>query len=93
MRLKGVQIRDHEIKILNVPDDTTIFLFRDINCHTRIQLILNHLKKLLAQKQTFQKFRPYGLGLGAHFVNSILENNNWGIINDKLTKTSNNKHE
>ena len=53
MRLKGVQIGDHEIKILNVHDDTTIFLLRDINCHTRIQLILNYLKKLLAQKQTF----------------------------------------
>ena len=24
--------------------------------------------------------------LGAHFVNSILDNNNWGIINDKLTQ-------
>ena len=93
MRLKGVQIGDHEIKILNVPDDTTFLLLRDVNCQTKIQLILIHLKKLLAQKQTFQNFRSYGLGLAAHFVNSILENSNWGIINDKLTKTSNNKHE
>ena len=50
------------MKILNFPDDTTIFLLRDINYHTRIQSILNHMKKLLAQKQTFQKFRPYELG-------------------------------
>ena len=44
MRIKEVKIGDHEIEILNVPDDTTISLLRDINCHTRIQLILNHLK-------------------------------------------------
>ena len=37
--IKGVQIQDHERKILNFSDDTTIFLLRDINCHTRIQSI------------------------------------------------------
>ena len=74
MRLKGVQIGDHEIKILNVHDDTTIFLLRDINCHTRIQLILNYLKKLLAQKQTFQKFRPYGLG---HIKTELINQVKW----------------
>ena len=47
------------MKILNFPDDTTIFLLRDINYDTKIQSILNHMKKLLAQRQTFQKFRPY----------------------------------
>ena len=36
---KGVQIRDHEMKILHFPDDTTVFLLRDINCHTRIQSV------------------------------------------------------
>ena len=61
------------------------------------------MKKLLAQKQIFQKFRPYELTyqkrndkqgqiilsklyiekLGAHFVNSVLNNNNWDIIYDK----------
>ena len=30
---------------------------------------------------------------GAHFDNSILENNTWDIIIDKLAKTSNNKHD
>ena len=35
-RIKGVQIGDPEMKILNFPDDTTIFLLRDINYHTRI---------------------------------------------------------
>ena len=61
------------------------------------------MKKLLAQKQIFQKFRPYELTyqkgndkqgqiilsklyiekLGAHLVNSVLNNNNWDIIYDK----------
>ena len=63
MRLKGVQIGDHEIKILNVPDDTTFLLLRDVNCHTRIQLILIHLKKLLAQKQLFKTSGLMGWGL------------------------------
>ena len=50
-----------EIKILNFPDGTTIFLLRDINSHYRIQSILNHMKKLPAQKHFFQKFWPYNL--------------------------------
>ena len=49
-RIKGVQIGDPEMKILNFPDDTTILFLRDINYHTRIQSILNHMEKLLAQK-------------------------------------------
>ena len=50
MKIKRVQMGDNEMKTLNVPDDNTIFLLRDINYHTRIQSILNHLKKPLAQK-------------------------------------------
>ena len=61
------------------------------------------MKKLPAQKQTFQKFRAFKLTYknridkpgqmtwlqlyikipGAHFVNSILDNNNWDILYDK----------
>ena len=62
------------------------------------------MKKLPAQKQNFQKFRPYELGnikseltnkdklyhsqlsikiLGVHFVNFVLDSNNWDMINDK----------
>ena len=47
-----------EIKILNFPDGTTIFLLRDINNYYRIQSILNHMKKLLSEKHFFEKFRP-----------------------------------
>ena len=38
-RIKGIQIGDHDIKILTFADNTTIFL-RDITCLNRIQLIL-----------------------------------------------------
>ena len=31
-RIKGIQIGDHDIKIVNLADNTTIFL-RDITCH------------------------------------------------------------
>ena len=37
--IKGIQIGDHEIKIVNVADDTTIFL-RDITCLYIVQVIL-----------------------------------------------------
>ena len=38
-RMKAIQIGDHEIKIVDFTDDTTIFL-RDITCLDRIQMIL-----------------------------------------------------
>ena len=39
-RIKGIQIGDNDIKIVNVADNTTIFL-RDITCLlNRIQVIL-----------------------------------------------------
>ena len=37
--IKRIQIGDHEIKIVNFADDTTIFLW-DITCLNRIQVIL-----------------------------------------------------
>ena len=37
--IKGIQIGDHEIKIVNFADDTSIFLW-DITCFNTIQLIL-----------------------------------------------------
>ena len=55
MRIKGLQIRDHEKKKkLNVPDDTIICLI-DINCHTRIQSILISFEK--ASKKNFSKIQ------------------------------------
>ena len=37
--IKEIQIGDHEIKIVNFADNTTIFL-RDITCLSKIQVIL-----------------------------------------------------
>ena len=49
-RIKGIQIRDHEIKKVNFTDNTTIFL-RDITCLNRIQVILRlYEKDKLVQK-------------------------------------------
>ena len=39
-RIKGIQIEDHQIKIVNFADNTIIFLRRDITCLNRIQVIL-----------------------------------------------------
>ena len=38
-RIKGIEIGDHEIKIVNFANDTNIFL-RDITCFNGIQAIL-----------------------------------------------------
>ena len=43
-RIKGIQTGDHEIKIVNFTDNTTIFL-RDITCLIRIQVILGLYEK------------------------------------------------
>ena len=43
-RIKGIQIGNHEIKIVNFTDNTTIFL-RDITCLDRIQVILRLSEK------------------------------------------------
>ena len=49
-RIKGMQIRDHEIKIVNFAETTTISL-RDITCFNRIQVILRlYEKDKLAQR-------------------------------------------
>ena len=37
-RIKDIQIKDHEINILNFADDTTTFL-TDFSCVTKIELI------------------------------------------------------
>ena len=39
-RIKRIQVGDHEIKIVNFGDNTTIFLRRNITCLNRIQVIL-----------------------------------------------------
>ena len=43
-RIKGIQIGDHEIKIVNFADNTTIFL-RYITCLNMIQVIIRPYEK------------------------------------------------
>ena len=43
-KIKGIEIWNHEIKIVNVTDNTTIFL-RDITCLNKIQVILRLYEK------------------------------------------------
>ena len=57
-KIKGIQIGDHEIKIVNFADNTTIFL-RNITCLNRIQVILRlYEKDKLVQREFFQKAKP-----------------------------------
>ena len=53
-RMKGVQIGDHEIKLLNFADDVTIFLW-DITCLNRIQVILKLYEETSSSKINFLK--------------------------------------
>ena len=56
MGIERVQVGDHEMKTLNVHDDNTIFLSRDINHHTTIQSILKSFEKAYSSKISFLKF-------------------------------------
>ena len=59
-RIKGIQIGDHEIEIVNLTDNTTIFL-RDITCLNSVQVILrlyknakiNYPKNIFFKKPSF----------------------------------------
>ena len=51
-RIKGIQIGDHEVKIVNFADDTTIFL-RDFSCFTKTKLILELPQKASSSKINF----------------------------------------
>ena len=61
--MKGVQIGDHEIKLVNFADDITIFL-GDITCLNRIQVILKLYEKAFSSKiNLFKKSSPIGWGI------------------------------
>ena len=53
-RIKGIQIGDHEIKIVNFADNTTIFL-RDITCLDSMQVILKLYEDGPRSKTNFSK--------------------------------------
>ena len=53
-RIKGIQIEDHDIKIVNFADDNTILL-RGITCLDRIQVILKLYEGASSSKINFWK--------------------------------------
>ena len=53
-RMKGVQIGDHEMKLVNFAEDITIFL-GDITCFNRIQVILKLYEEDSSSKINFSK--------------------------------------
>ena len=55
--VKGIQIGEHEIKIVDFADNTTIFL-RDIACLNRIQVILKLYLDASSSKINFLKVKP-----------------------------------
>ena len=62
------------MKMWNFPDDTTIFLLRDINRHNRIQSILKSYEEASSSETAFQKFAPYGLG---HIKIEVVNQGKW----------------
>ena len=72
-RIKGIQIGDREIKIVNFAYDITIFL-RDFSCLTKIELILELSQKSSSSKINFQKARPYGVW---HIKIELINQNKW----------------
>ena len=61
IRIKGMQIRVHEIKVVNFANDTTKLL-RAITSLNRIQVILKLYKDASTSKINFSKVNLYGLG-------------------------------
>ena len=53
-RIKGMQIGDHEIKIVNFAYGTTIFL-QNFSCFTKIELVLELSQISSSSKINFQK--------------------------------------
>ena len=60
IKIKGIQIGDHEIKTVNFFDSPTIFP-RDITCLKRIQVILKLNEDASIFKINFSKAKFYGL--------------------------------
>ena len=86
--IKGIQIGDHEIEIVNFADDTTIFL-RDITCLDRIQVILKLYEDASSSKINFSKSQASANSikiLEVNFGNSVLDNSKWDKISEGIAK-------
>ena len=80
IRIKGKQIREHEIIIVNFADATTIFL-RDITCLDKLQGILKLYEDASNSKINFSKSQNFG--------NSILDNCKWHKLSEDIAKNPN----
>ena len=101
-RIEGIQIGDHEIKIVNFTDDTTIF-WRYITYLNRIQVILKLYEDASSSKINFSKSQALWARsyknridheimkisikiLGVNFGNPILNNYKSDKISEVLAK-------
>ena len=76
IRITGIQVGHHEIKIVNFADSTTIFL-RDITFLNRIQVILKLYEDASRSKINFSKAKPCGLNnIKTELTNQHQWNNN-----------------
>ena len=80
IRIKGIRTGDHDIKIVNFADDTTIFS-RDITCLNRIQLIFKLHEDASGSKINFSKAKPYGL---KYIIIEIINQDKWNGHNFSL---------
>ena len=71
--IKGIQIGDHEIKIVNFADDTAIPL-RDITCLNRIHVVLKLYGDASISKINVSKAKPYGL---EHINIELINQDKW----------------
>ena len=79
-RIKGIQIRDHEIKIVNFNVNITIFL-TDITYLKRIQVILKLYEDASSLKINFSKAGPYWL---EHIRIELINQEKWNGLNFPL---------
>ena len=73
IRIKGIQIGDHEIKIINFADSVIIFL-RDVTCLNRIQVILKLYEDTSSSKINFSKAKSCGL---EHIKIELINTEKW----------------
>ena len=71
--IRGIQIGDREIKIVNFSDDIIMFL-RDITCLNRIQMILQLYEDSSSLKINFSKAKPYRL---EHIKIGLINQEKW----------------
>ena len=87
-KIKEIQIGDHEIKIVNFADNTTIFS-RGITCIDRIQVILKLYNDASSSKINFSKSQAsaqFPLKYLKLTLVSIVDNTKWDKISEGIVK-------